>query len=313
MMLKSPTPAQLLPPVAASRLFAMTPSIVVGCISMLMLASGCRQAGAPANGTGMAPINGLPGQAPMGGPAMPALGPFGASARVPPPATGSYGSAPSQAFGGTNAMPANYAPPNIAPMTYNDAGNASSVALAGGFASPQAIGPGGGATVNSQWHETNANPGAAYHPNMDLSRDATDSVRSGGMQVNDLTGAPAPPGYSAPLGGDHPTGTAGQPSYAPPSYAPPPNHSSAPGLAPQPYQQPQPQSEQVPATSLRPMPGANANSWAPHETTPPAPPVNQPSTSGAISGGGYVDSSPAANQPSMSTADRPVQWQTPRR
>ena len=83
-------------------------------------------------------------------------------------------------------MPANYAPPNIAPMAYNDSAGGNNVAAAGGFAAP----PNNAAPANaagSPWQETSAYPTAPYNPNMDLSRDPVSSVRSGGMPINDLT------------------------------------------------------------------------------------------------------------------------------
>lgn len=278
----------------------------------------------------MAPISGMPGQTPMTGPTMPALGPFGASARVPPPSTGSYGNPNGQPLGGTNAMPANYAPPNIAPMSFNDSDGTNGVAVAGGFSVPQS----NSAAVNSSWQETSTYPAATYNPNMDLSRDTTNNLRSGGMQVNDLTGAPAPPGYSAPINPTPMNYASGNP--APMNYASPVGSGAMPApnlqapnmqspnpqtLGPQSYvtQPNYPQTQappgQYPATSLMPMPNTNpnANNWAAPPMSSPAPPVNLPSTSAPISGGGFVDTSPAANQPSMSTADRPVQWQAPRR
>ncbi|TWU16378.1 hypothetical protein [Allorhodopirellula heiligendammensis] len=304
MMLKSQNANRPLLTAAARLPFGKTCGFVVGCASVLMIASGCRQAGAPTGTAGMAPISGMPGQAPMTGPTLPALGPFGASARVPPPATGSYGNPNGQALGGTNAMPANYAPPNIAPMAYNDSAGGNNVAAAGGFAAP----PNNAAAANaagSPWQETSAYPTAPYNPNMDLSRDPVSSVRSGGMPINDLTGAPPPPGYSAPVG------------YTPPAGATNVQAAPAPGYMPQPsYPQQQanssPQPGQYPATSLVPLPSTDTGGWAPLNPSPPAPPMNPATPSAPTSGGGYVDASPAANQPSMSTANRPVQWQAPR-
>ncbi len=291
MMLKSQNPAHpLLRPLAAQQLnFAC--ALVFSCISMLLLATGCRQAGAPANSAGMAPISAMPGQAPMTGPTLPALGPFGASARVPPPATGSYGS-PSIQSAGTSAVPANYAPANIAPMSYAESSGGNSVAVAGGFGNQQNA-P-NGAPGGSSWQEMSTYPGPPTNPQMDLSQNNSRGVRSGGMPVNDLTGAPPPPGYSAPFEYGNPMAASNTQSYAP-------------------------QTGQYPATSLMPMPNIRSDTWGPLPASPSvpvnptAPPASMPSTSAPISGGGFVDASPAANQPSMSTANRPVQWQSPRR
>lgn len=331
MMLKSHKTAHLLLSAAACLPRRTTCSLVIGCVSILLATSGCRQAGAPMGSPGMAPITGMPGQTPMTGPTMPALGPFGASARVPPPATGSYGNANGQSFSGTSAMPANYAPPNIAPMAFNDASGTNGVAVAGGFSDPQSV----GVAAGSSWQETSANPATTYNPNMDLSRDKVSTLRSGGMQVNDLTGAPPPPGYAAqtnaaPMNYAAPVGSgaASAPNMQVPnlqnfnpqtanlqspnfqSNAAQPNHPAQPD-----YPQAQAPPAQYPTTTLMPLPSTNpsANSWAAPMTSAPAPPVYQPSTTAPVSGGGFVDASPAANQPSMSTADRPVQWQTPRR
>ncbi|TWT74121.1 hypothetical protein [Allorhodopirellula solitaria] len=317
MMFKSHQHAPLSLPHASRQPLGTTCCLVAGCVSMLLLHTGCQQTGAPAGGATMAPVSGLPGQTSTTGPAMPALGPFGASARVPPPATGSYGTPAGQAGGATNAMPANYAPPNIAPMSYNDAGNTNQIAVAGGAPGTQASIQGATPAGNSSWHETGAYPTANINPAMDLSNDAATGVRSGGMPVNDLTGAPPPPGYTGTMGYASPMGAAAQPNYAP-SYTPQASYPQA--STPQQPAQP----GQYPATNLTPTSSADANGWAPppNSSSPntivpngAAPvPMNPPNAPAPMptSGAGFVDASPAANQPSMSTANRPVQWQTPR-
>jgi len=209
-------------------------------VSAAMLCGlGCRQAGTPNGFNGAAPLTSLPGQTATTGPLLPSLGPFGASARVPPPSTGSYGAtAANTSFGGPNSVngsyaPAGYAPGAVQPMSFEQP-------IGSGV--PQSVAnPVGGMSTNN-WSDSSANQTGVSTNSID-SGSAINQFRSGGMQVIDLTGSAPPPGY-------------------------------------------QPGSGSVPSSPA------------------PAPPV---------SGGGFVDSAPAANQPSFSTADRPLQWQAPRR
>ncbi|EMI45161.1 hypothetical protein [Rhodopirellula sp. SWK7] len=257
---------------------------VVGAASVLV-STGCQQAGGT-GGSAVAPITQLPGQAPIAGPTMPALGPFGASARVPPPATGSYGNPNAVAGSSFNTTPASYAPSTLQPMSYNDQGG-NQIALAGGAAT-QSAGP-----VGSGWMETSSNQNIPINPLMDLSG-SNNGLRSGGMPVNDLTNAPPPPGYTGGIGYNNQPGQfTNQPSTQ--GYQPP---SNLPG--------------QYPATQLNPSVNYGGG-FVPQPTSPPVQQYNMQSTSQPMSGGGIAESAPAANQPAFSSADRPVQWQAPRR
>jgi len=244
----------------------------------------------------------LPGQTPMAGPVLPSLGPFGSSARVPPPATGSYGNPSGLAGAAFNTTPANYAPSNVQAMSFQDNGNrthngGSNIAVAGGVPNNPAMQPN-----DSGWQETNTNPNMNVQtvaPNMDFSQPPS-GLRSGGMTVHDLTNAPPPPGYN------------GNPYYGSPNSnftnQPPPSTRGYQGN--QGYQPAANAPGQFPPSNQ--SPGMNqANGWPPQ--SPPPSSFNSPSPSAPMSGGGFADSSPAANQPAFSSADRPVQWQTPRR
>jgi hypothetical protein len=291
------------------------PLLIVGwlAIPLALLSSGCRQGGQTGS-TGLAPISQLPGQPVTTGPTMPSLGPFGASARVPPPPTGSYGN-PNGLGASFNAMPANYAPSNLAPMSYNDTNQSNNIAVAGGVAAtqyghdPQIIDNG------STWRETSTSYPGMVNSQMDLSKDSTSSPR-GSMPVNDLTHAPPPPGYSAGIGFNNMPGGFNTQSYPP-----------QPGYPPQ-QQEYVPRANlpgQIQVTPLTPVPNMNsapnyptapsddAGGWSTLSPVPHPPLSNGPVTSQPISGGAMARSAPAANQPAFSTADRPIQWQTPRR
>lgn len=238
---------------------------------------GCQQAGSQGGFAGAAPITQLPGQNAVNGPTFPTLGPFGASARVPPPSTGSFqgASAANASFNSNNYAPAGYAPNGIRPMSFdsNQVGQPGQVANVGGFGQVAATGSG---VQSSGWQETSANAFSAQGPAA-----PTDGIRSGGMPVIDLTGAPPPPGYYPPAPS---TSQFGPSSFAPNSITP---------------------------NSGFVNPNQNFNSQ------------NFNSQSNSVSGGGFATSSPsvnpsgfsqpAANQPAFSTADRPIQWQSPRR
>lgn len=213
------------PPLIRWTLLAISAAVLPGL--------GCRQAGTPNGFAGAAPLTSLPAQTATTGPLLPSLGPFGASARVAPPSTGSYGAtATNTNFGGSNSAagnyaPAGYAPGGVQPMSFEQP-------IGSGIPNPIAN------ASQSNWSETSV--GQAGSPATSAgSGSSFNPIRAGGMQVIDLTGGTPPPGY--------------QPA-------------------------------------LDSMPPA------------PAPPV---------SGGGFVNSAPAANQPAFSTADRPLQWQAPRR
>lgn len=278
MLLSQPTPPSWTRFLAAS---------FVGATSLAAFI-GCQQAGSQGGFAGsntFAPITQLPGQAAVNGPTFPTLGPFGASTRVPPPSTGSFqgASAANASFNTNNYAPAGYAPNAIQPMSFESnqlgtqgppgtRGQPGQVANVGGFGNPA---PTGSGVQSGGWQETSTNPftgqGSGQFP-----ASSTDGIRSGGMPVIDLTGAPPPPGY----------------------YPPAPNNF------------------QVAPNSFAP------NSFAPNSFAPNSNP-NFDSQSPPSSGGGFASSrpnvnpsgfnQPAANQPSFSTADRPIQWQSPRR
>jgi len=290
--------------------------MLAGLAAMSLSAAGCQQTQGPNGSFGAAPITQLHGQAPMTGPAMPSLGPFGGSKRVPPPPTGAYGNAAA-----INATQAGYAPNGITQMSHTDAAG------------------GAGGVANAGWVETNTN-GAFQAAQSSFQGNASSggtfpsdsgtgaSIRSGGMPVIDLTGAPLPPGYSpqipyAPNQNPYPPNQYGSPNYGSPVAA---RDSNLPG--------------QYPATQLGASSGWNMNSPPSHATPPVAPPnydsnpyasssadFNSPQSGRLMFGtnvnsdaGAYgspsnraptSDGAPAANQPAFSTADRPLQWQSP--
>lgn len=299
MMLKSDNKAcPITAPARHRRALAPNAGPIAICVFISILATGCQQGGGPAGARGQAPISQLPGQAPMTGPTMPSLGPFGASARVPPPATGSYGNPSNGGGAPLSTTPAGYAPStNIQAMSYQETGG-NPIAVAGGATA----GSQGGQHTGAGWEETSTNPIATPHSSMNFSTPHT-GLRGGGMPVNDLTGAPPPPGY---VGGNG-FGNQGRGFNAPPQN----NSQRYPNSSQQGPQPIAPVPGQYPATGLMPEANHRATGEAP-ATNQAMPRFNTPATSRPISGGGYVDSSPAANQPAFSTADRPVQWQSPR-
>lgn len=274
----------------------------LSAVTALGLLTGCQQT----NGTNGAPISMLqPGQAPVQNPTLPTLGPFGASARVPPPATGSYGQ-----VSGTPAAAANYAPSgtynttpgSVIPMSHNSNDSiGSGIAQAGGTM-PGSMTP-AAQNASQQWVETNA---VQSNPMMPAPSDASSGVRSGGMPVIDLTGAPPPPGYVP------------QAANAYPNSYPSTNMMGANNVAPQMNVGSISLPGQLPVSQLMPSapPAVQALQW----NTASAP-VQSPQDSFqgnvAVQSNGGMNSAtsvqPAANQPSFSTADRPVQWRAPNR
>lgn len=224
-------------------------------------ASGCRQT-APTAATGaLTPL------APTTGSAAPSFQPFGGQTRVTPPPTGSY-SVPNNYLGGSppigqlrgNAAVGGIATNGNFPGASVAAGGATLNPVntpAGGFGSPSPIGaqPVGSGVRQTGWTETGANVPSterapaggnlsplpsgmaparfAPAPQVTPARDP----RAGGMQVIDLTSAPAPPGYRTdqfplqqmPL--QQPT-AAQQPIAAqqPPPYQPYPVSQAASGM-----------------------------------------------------------------------------------
>ena len=279
MLLSNPTPPSWTRFLAAALLGATSLAAFVGC----------QQAGSQGGFAGAgsyAPITQLPGQNAVNGPTFPTLGPFGASARVPPPSTGSFqgASAVNSSFNSNNYAPAGYTPNGIRPMSFdsNQVGQSGQVANVGGFGPSATTGNG---AQGSGWQETSANAFSAQAP-----MPPTDGIRSGGMPVIDLTGAPPPPGYSPP--------------------APTTSQNAANSFAPNSFTS---NSGYVdPSRNFNSQNFNSQNFNAPNFNAPPNP----------VSGGGFATSSPntgrsefnqpAANQPAFSTADRPIQWQSPR-
>jgi len=216
-------------PITATLLAAVVP----------IVSAGCRNTTAPVAGVSttpgtLAPVG--PGQAPILGP----LG--GGSTRVTPPATGAY------------TAPTGYLGTATAPAYPGYTG-------AGTTANPLAPAPIGSGVQVTGWAETNAqvpqqsagNPVPRAAPRAS----STSDPRSGGMQVIDLTGAPAPPGYQRPL----PSTRYQQPALppqaapytAPPAFAPAPPQRTAPTGQPQFAPRPTPESHQALGPSTEPV------------------------------------------------------------
>ncbi|WP_236696461.1 hypothetical protein [Rhodopirellula islandica] len=275
----------------------------LSAVTALGLLTGCQQT----NGTTGAPISMLqPGQAAVQNPTLPSLGPFGASARVPPPATGSYGQVSGSPAGASNYAPTgnyNSTSGNVIPMSHNSSDTVGSGIAQAGGAMPGTMSP-MAQNANQQWVETNAVQPQSMMP---AAADSSGGVRSGGMQVIDLTGAPPPPGYvpqatngysnSAPYPSANTMGTnsvAAQVNVG---------TSSLPGQLPV--------SQLVPSTS----PAVQALQWNTASAPVQAPQDSFQGNVGMQNNGMNAASSgqAAANQPSFSTADRPVQWRAPSR
>ena len=157
-----------------------SPIVLILLPALVVPSIGCRQTTGPmvggpvASGT-LSPV--VPGQNPV-------LGPFGGNTRVTPPATGSYQPTSGYTGASNGSVPgANLA---LTPSSVNAAAPANATA---------AIGSG---VQVAGWTETNtvlpnapaSEPLANYGTNP-----SAPNPRSGGMQVIDLTAAPAPPGY----------------------------------------------------------------------------------------------------------------------
>ncbi|MEP4681570.1 MAG: hypothetical protein ABJ015_07990 [Rhodopirellula bahusiensis] len=277
----------------------------LSAVTVLGLLTGCQQT----NGTTGAPISMLqPGQTPVQSPTLPTLGAFGASARVPPPATGSYGQ-----VSGTPAAAANYAPTgnynsspgSVIPISHNSGDTVGSgIAQVGGVM----LGSMTSAAQNpnqQQWVETNA---VQTNPMMPAATHASTGVRSGGMPVIDLTGAPPPPGYVPQVANSYPnTG-----SY------PAANVMGANNIASQMNVGSTSLPGQLPVSQLVPSapPAVQALQWN-TVSAPVQSPQDSFQGSVAVQSNGNMNTAvsgqAAANQPSFSTADRPVQWRTPNR
>lgn len=210
---------------------------------------------------------------------VPSIGPFGASARVPPPPTGSFGNDGTGGTATSSYGPAgsfNSSAGNVIPMGHTATDSlGSGVNQAGGAFAGVAASPGNNS--NDQWVETNAVAAPNFPPGSFASPSQTRSALRGGMPVSDLTGAPTPPGYQP---GQFQSNGMQQQSGVP--------IAALPG--------------QLPATQLAPStsftgPTASFGSG-----------MSPPNTNAA-----NLNQSPAANQPSLPGADRSIQWRSPNR
>ena len=167
---------------------------------LLPLAGGCHQA--PAT-TGTAPLS------PVGAGQAPTLNPFASGpTKVTPPPTGSY-SAPNTYMG--SPVPAGtVSPGQVSPMPGGPYPTQSNNAIGTGA-------QGGGWTSGGQVVTQTSPPVSGVAPVSTFGTTTTDP-RSGGMQVIDMTSAPAPPGY-------RPAGTETNISVPPPR--PPVNYPPA--------------------------------------------------------------------------------------
>ncbi|MCC9643403.1 hypothetical protein LOC71_14050 [Rhodopirellula sp. JC740] len=272
----------------------------LSALATLGLLAGCQQT----SGTTAAPISMLqPGQTPVQNPSLPTLGPFGASARVPPPATGSYGSVTGATSASTYAptMPYNSSASGIVPMSHTaDSAVGSGVMQAGGTFDSSAASPA------PQWVETNS-----VQPTSAVSAPST-GPRSGGMPVIDLTTAPPPPGYVP--SGTMPSGAMNYGNSTAMNMVAgyPANTQINAGSTVQPGQ--------LPVSQLVPVQPTQSASESAQWNTASAPvagasdsfQANTPVAATTMQNNS-VGSQPAANQPSFSTADRPVQWRAPNR
>ena len=170
----------------------MRPSCVGAVLitTVLSAGSGCHQRPAPIAGAPTTPIGPLAPAAPNAGAVGPSLGPFGAPTRVPPPATGSY-STPNNYLGG--AAPGGQAfSPN--PRAPSFASAPSRLQPLGAPAAAAPLPSTGSGVRQTGWTDTaHAATGASSAP--PFPADDPAHPRLGGLPVNDLTGAPPPPGY----------------------------------------------------------------------------------------------------------------------
>lgn len=178
-----------------------------------------------------------------------ALNPFGAPTRVPPPDLGSY-KAPNNYMGsGTTSSQGNLPVAGGVTQANPNANTWNTQPIGSGVQQASAVSGG-------EWSQT-AN-GFVANPNLAPSADPpSNGLRSGGMQVIDLTGGPPPPGY-------HPPAQPMAPANQPAGNAAVPGSTTVPGYTPVPTNQP---------PGYAPVPGSvPANGYAP--TTPelaPAP------------------------------------------
>ncbi len=195
----------------------------------------------PGSFSTVSPLSPVNGQTPI-------LGPFGGNTRVSPPSTGSFSqpgttapiSQPSAQYNPPQYSPPQYNPAQFSPMGSNTAAPMQNLASgqSPNFDAPTGFSnePIGSGVQQATWTETN--------------------LRLSGMQVNDLTGAPNPPGYAP---GDY------SPNYNASSYNAP-NQYPTPQLAPMPVQ----------PNSYAPNPYPMQNFYPPATTPQPTyqPPTN---------------------------------------
>jgi hypothetical protein len=158
--------------------------------------------------------------------------------------------------------------------------------------------------ANQQWVETNA---VQPNPMMAAAPDASTGVRSGGMPVIDLTGAPPPPGYVPQNNNLYPNSV----SY------PSTNGMGTNNVAAQVNVGSSALPGQLPVSQLVPSasPAVQALQWN-TASAPVQPPQDSFQGNAAVQSNGMTTATSgqaAANQPSFSTADRPVQWRAPSR
>ncbi len=190
--------------------------------AIMMVTTGCRQTTGTTAGGPLVPLS------PNNAATTPALVPFGGPTRVTPPPTGSY-TVPNNYMGGS--APISQLPPTAV----------------GGFAAAGGNPVIGSGVQRAGWTETGSNFQGPGNSVVTYGVNPSSNLRSGGMQVIDLTGAPSPPGYRAPV--------------APPAnFGTPQNFPSQPGFGAQQNQWNGPASvvpiQSVPAPSRGNLAGA---------------------------------------------------------
>ncbi len=185
--------------------------------TITLVASGCRQTTPTAGSGALMPLT------PNSGSAAPTFQPFVGQTRVTPPPTGSY-SVPNNYLGGVPTSQMG----NPAAAVGGNAATQNPPIYAPSAAGQQVIGSG---VLQTGWTETGTNVAQPTAPNSgtfapggypSAAAPARDP-RSGGMQVIDMTGAPAPPGYRAnvvPQAGFNTPTISHRDFNQPPSFAP---------------------------------------------------------------------------------------------
>ena len=260
--------------------------------TITLVAAGCRQTSPTTANGALVPLS------PSAGSAAPTFQPFGGQTRVTPPPPGSF-SVPNNYLGGGTPV-GHMGSPSAA------VGGIAAVQNPGSYG-PNSTGPGviGSGVQQTGWTETGATVAQPINPNSGAYAPGPIAAgpiapvrdpRSGGMQVIDLTGAPAPPGYRpnfVPQTGFSTPSISQRDFSQPPSFAPirsvqaPQANSftsvnSAPGgaIAAVPQFQPrqaagvQPTASQNPAAAGNALTPVNA---APALGSAPSPTTGQPS------------------------------------